>query len=86
VLGRALWLLGYGLNLENKNAAVSRANNAARFLIEAARDGNNVLLLGHGWISRYIRCQTIRRCPYRKFRMKRNLSSCESCYRIDTLK
>jgi len=60
VLGRALWLLGYGPNLEDKNAAVTRANSAARFLIEEAHDGRNVLLLGHGWISRYISAALIR--------------------------
>ena len=60
VLGRALWLLGYGLGVENKPAAVTRASTAARFLIEAAGDGNNVLLLGHGWISRYISAELTR--------------------------
>ena len=51
---RLLWLFGFSRNGESLNDARRRAKQAAKRLINLAEAHQNVLLVGHGFINRFI--------------------------------
>ncbi len=53
-LFRVLWFLGYSSNSESIHEARLRASNGAKKLIEMARNNGSVLLIGHGFVNRFI--------------------------------
>jgi broad specificity phosphatase PhoE len=54
VVLRILWLFGFSRNGESLINARKRARHAAERLIELAEEHQNILLVGHGFINRFI--------------------------------
>lgn len=53
-LFRILWFLGYSSNAESLRAAKLRASSGANRLKEIAYNNDSVLLVGHGFVNRFI--------------------------------
>ncbi len=51
---RVLWLFGYSSNGESISEAKDRAGKGAHWLSEMAMDSGSVLLVGHGFVNRFI--------------------------------
>jgi broad specificity phosphatase PhoE len=51
---RSLWLLGHSPNCESLSQAKTRAAQGTETLIKLAEKNSSVLLIGHGFINRYI--------------------------------
>lgn len=54
VIFRALWVCGFSSNSESFSQAKIRANSAAEFIINIAKEKQSVLFLGHGLLNHYI--------------------------------
>ncbi len=54
VIFRVLWFLGYSSNGESLREAKLRASNGASRLKEIAENNRSVLLVGHGFVNRFI--------------------------------
>ncbi len=54
ILFRIFWFLGYSSNAESLRSAKQRARLAANKLIKMATEYESVLLVGHGFINRFI--------------------------------
>lgn len=54
VIFRILWFLGYSNNSESFKEAKARASNAAKILIDLARNNTSVLFVGHGVYNRLL--------------------------------
>lgn len=59
VIARTLWLLGYSGGVESHRQARLRATAATRKLIELAHNGDNIVLVGHGFINLFIAKQLL---------------------------
>ena len=51
---RILWFFGYSANSESLGEAKYRASKGATYLAKIARDSSSVLLVGHGFVNRFI--------------------------------
>lgn len=54
-IARVVWLMGHHDGDEHVRDARKRAAKAADMLVEAAADGNDVVLAAHGWFNRMVR-------------------------------
>src|SRR5699024_10547692 len=54
VLLRCLWLAGYSRDCESMKEAKTRAGKAAEVLVEQAKKHFSVVLIGHGFLNRFI--------------------------------
>ncbi|WP_377890845.1 histidine phosphatase family protein [Alkalihalobacillus sp. R86527] len=54
VILRIMWFLGYSNGCESYKSAKKRATRAADKLIEAAKEHNNIVLVGHGFFNKMI--------------------------------
>ncbi|GKT12065.1 MAG: hypothetical protein ISEC1_P1039 [Thiomicrorhabdus sp.] len=59
IIFRLSWLMGFSLNSESFEEAKIRAENAANRLIKMAEDHNDILLIGHGLLNKFIAKQLL---------------------------
>ncbi|NOZ61287.1 MAG: phosphoglycerate mutase family protein [Calditrichaeota bacterium] len=54
ILFRVIWFFGYSANSESYREARKRAASAAQKLIEIAKENESAILIGHGFLNRFI--------------------------------
>ena len=60
ILFRVMWLFGYSTNGETIRNTKQRAEIASSFLIKQAKQHQSVLLIGHGFINRFIASELLK--------------------------